>query len=280
MSLKSLALLSHKGGVGKTIIAVNLAVHLANIGKNVCLLDTDFHGPSLMTFFKPQVSWLNDYLLGTERLEECLQDVSTSRGLSGKLFTGFADPSADSIQKVIRIDQKASIVMLQNLMRLKKRLLDKPYEIEYLIIDCSPGTGYSTVNVMLVVDSSLFIIKLSNADIFGTSQMIAGLYQQLKSRTLVLANLIPHEAIKSHIKKVKIQQLVEQRFARDIGDKVVKFLGWIPTDTSLQQLEFDAAVKTLQEQESSRVIFTLDNPDHVFSTTLVELIPIIFEEST
>ncbi|MFX0199740.1 MAG: MinD/ParA family protein [Candidatus Hodarchaeota archaeon] len=280
MSLKSLALLSHKGGVGKTIIAVNLAVHLANIGKNVCLLDTDFHGPSLMTFFKPQVSWLNDYLLGTEHLEECLQDVSTSRGLSGKLFTGFADPSADSIQKVIRIDQKASIVMLQNLMRLKKRLLDKPYEIEYLIIDCSPGTGYSTVNVMLVVDSSLFIIKLSNADIFGTSQMIAGLYQQLKSRTLVLANLIPHEAIKSHIKKVKIQQLVEQRFARDIGDKVVKFLGWIPTDTSLQQLEFDAAVKTLQEQESSRVIFTLDNPDHVFSTTLVELIPIIFEEST
>ncbi len=280
MSLKSLALLSHKGGVGKTIIAVNLAVHLANIGKNVCLLDTNFHGPSLMTFFKPQVSWLNDYLLGTERLEECLQDVSTSRGLSGKLFTGFADPSADSIQKVIRIDQKASIVMLQNLMRLKKRLLDKPYEIEYLIIDCSPGTGYSTVNVMLVVDSSLFIIKLSNADIFGTSQMIAGLYQQLKSRTLVLANLIPHEAIKSHIKKVKIQQLVEQRFARDIGDKVVKFLGWIPTDTSLQQLEFDAAVKTLQEQESSRVIFTLDNPDHVFSTTLVELIPIIFEEST
>ncbi len=278
--MKSLALLSHKGGVGKTIIAVNLAVHLANIGKNVCLLDTDFHGPSLMTFFKPQVSWLNDYLLGTERLEECLQDVSTSRGLSGKLFTGFADPSADSIQKVIRIDQKASIVMLQNLMRLKKRLLDKPYEIEYLIIDCSPGTGYSTVNVMLVVDSSLFIIKLSNADIFGTSQMITGLYQQLKSRTLVLANLIPHEAIKSHIKKVKIQQLVEQRFARDIGDKVVKFLGWIPTDTSLQQLEFDAAVKTLQEQESSRVIFTLDNPDHVFSTTLVELIPIIFEEST
>ena len=29
MSLKSLALLSHKGGVGKTIISVNLAVHLA-----------------------------------------------------------------------------------------------------------------------------------------------------------------------------------------------------------------------------------------------------------
>ena len=41
-----LSLYNIKGGVGKTIIAVNLAVHLANTGKRVCLLDTDFHGPS------------------------------------------------------------------------------------------------------------------------------------------------------------------------------------------------------------------------------------------
>ncbi|MHA1945562.1 MAG: P-loop NTPase [Candidatus Hodarchaeales archaeon] len=33
-------MLSNKGGVGKTYIAVNIAVHLANLGHNVCLLDT------------------------------------------------------------------------------------------------------------------------------------------------------------------------------------------------------------------------------------------------
>ena len=279
LSLKSLALLSHKGGVGKTIIAVNLAVHLANVRKNVCLLDTDFHGPSLMTFFQPQVKWLNECLLGNAKMEECLQDVSASRGLPGKLFAGFADPSAETIQQLIRIDQKASITMLQNLIKLKKRLKDKPFEIEYLIIDCSPGAGYSTVNVMLVTDSSLFIVRLSNADILGTSQMIAGLYKQLKSRTLVLANMIPKAVIKSKTKRGEIQQLIEKRFTRDIGDKAVKFLGWIPTDATLQKLEFNEAVKTLQEQESSRVIYTLEKPDHIFSTTLTELIPILFEES-
>lgn len=279
LSLKSLAVLSHKGGVGKTSIAVNIAVYLANIGKRVCLLDTDFHGPSIMTFFKPQAQWLNDYLLGKGKVEECIQDISDFHNLSGKLFVGFADPRAESIQNIIRIDQKASIIMLQNLIKLKKRLQEKPYDIEYLIIDCSPGTGYSTVNVMLVADSSLFIVKLSNADILGTSQMIAGLYEQLKNRTLVLANLIPQTAIKTETKQQEIQKLIEKRFAQDIGDKVVKFLGWIPTDSKLEQIEFEQAVKTLQNQESRRVIYTIDQPNHILSKTLIDLIPIMFEGS-
>ena len=71
--------------------------------------------------------------LGTEKVEACIQEVSASRDLPGKLFVGFADPRAESIQQLIRIDQKASITMLQNLLKLKKRLQDPPYEIEYLM---------------------------------------------------------------------------------------------------------------------------------------------------
>lgn len=280
VSLRSLAILSHKGGVGKSSIAVNIAVHLAKAGKRVCLLDNDFHGPSIMTFFQkdPNVCYLNEYLLGNEPMENCLQNVAPSLNLPGKLWVGYADPTPESIQNLIRIDQKTSIKMLQNLIKLKKGFKDKPYEIEYMIVDCSPGTGYSTVNVMLATDSSLFIVKLSNADLFGTSQMIAGLYKQLKNRSLVLANLIPKQAIKSQTKKDEIQKLIERRFTQDIGDKIVEFLGWIPTDFELQNIEFNEAVKSLQGQESSRIIYTLEQPDHIFSTTLIDLIPIFFGE--
>ncbi|MFX1512546.1 MAG: P-loop NTPase [Promethearchaeota archaeon] len=278
MTLKSLAILSQKGGVGKTSIAVNLAVYLAKIGKDVCLLDSDFHGPSIMTFFKPQVSWINEYLLGNESIENCLQNIGSSLNFPGKLLVGFTDPTPDTVQRLIRIDQETSIKMLDKLLTMKKWLKDN--KIEYWIVDCSPGTGFSTVNVMLVTNSSLFLIKMSNADVIGTSQMIAGLFKQLRSTSLVLANMVPKDAIRTEKEKLRIQNLIEKRFSHDIGDKVVKFLGWIPTDSELQSIEFREAIKTLEERESSRVIYTLNQPDHIFSTTLMEITPELFGESS
>jgi Mrp family chromosome partitioning ATPase len=44
---RTLVVLSGKGGVGKSTVAVNLAVGLAMRGKKTGLLDTDLHGPSV-----------------------------------------------------------------------------------------------------------------------------------------------------------------------------------------------------------------------------------------
>jgi cellulose biosynthesis protein BcsQ len=279
--IKSLSIMSHKGGVGKTSIAVNIAVYLAKAGNNVCLLENDLQGPSLNTWWKPKATWLNDYLLESASIEDCLQNLSSMLDLPGKLLVGFADPTPESIQRNIRTDQKDSMKMLQNLIKAKRMLNEDPYEVEYLINDCSPGIGYSAVNAMLAADSSLFIVKLSNADIIGTSLMIKGLYKQLKKRTLVLANLIPKEVVNDEKKKKLAQDLVEKTLMQPVGDSshVVQFVGWIPTDDTLTSLEFEQALKTLSGEEPSRIIYTLDQPEHVFSTTLVNSIPLFFGES-
>lgn len=44
---KKIAVMSGKGGVGKTTVAVNLAVALAAEGYQVGLLDLDLHGPNV-----------------------------------------------------------------------------------------------------------------------------------------------------------------------------------------------------------------------------------------
>ncbi|MFX0016044.1 MAG: ParA family protein [Promethearchaeota archaeon] len=276
--LKTLSIMSHKGGVGKTSIAVNIAVYLAKTGKNVCLLENDFQGPSLNTWWKPEVTWINHYLLDSASINDCLQNISPKLNLPGKLLVGFADPTPESIQRNIRIDQEDSMKMLQNLVRAKTTLKEDPYKIEYLINDCSPGIGYSAVNAMIAADSSLFIVKLSNADIIGTSLMIKGLYKQLKKRTLVLANLIPKEVVNDDEKKKLAQELVEKALVEPIGDSthIFQFTGWIPTDSTLISLEFEQALKTLSGEDSSRIIYTLDQPEHIFSTTLMKMIPVLF----
>ncbi len=277
--MKSLAILSHKGGVGKTMIAVNIASYLAKQGKNVCLFDNDFHGPSLYTYFEKSddVEWVNNYLMGEKSIENCLENFCDTLAISGNLWVAFADPTPESIQNIIRVDRNSSMQMLRKLLQLKKKLQGDPYNIDYLIIDSSPGTGFATVNVMVMTEASLFIIKISNADIIGTSKMISGLYTQLKSRSLVLANYIPVSALK---RQEEIEQLIVEQFSKDLGSKIVEFLGWIPIDYQLQEIELETAIGMLSDKKFKRLIFTLEKPDHIYSQTIKELIPRFFGEDS
>jgi cellulose biosynthesis protein BcsQ len=274
--MKSIAYLSHKGGIGKTCLSLNNAVYLALQGKNVCLVDHDFFGPSLSTFVKPSVKWINEYLMGEAKSEEVLQNQSEAWNLPGKLILGFANPLADAVQEVIRIDQKTSMRMLQKMLKLKKVLESDPYNIDYFILDSSPGTGFTTVNAMLITDVNVFCIKVGNADINGSCEMISGLTKHLENKVLVIANQVPARCLDTPEKQVKLGELIIKKFKEKIPD--IKYIGAIPTDIDMMLVEFETAYETLQGFPPKRIVHILEKPDHIFSKAVIKYLPKILEE--
>jgi len=137
-----------KGGVGKSSIAVNLAVGLARRGHAVGLLDGDIYGPSIPT------------MLGLGALEQTVHD--------GRLQPFFVHGvKAITIGKLV--DPEKPLIWRGPMAHgAFKQLTEQTGwgELDYLIIDLPPGTG----DISLTMAQTL---RLSGAVIVCTPQRVA-----------------------------------------------------------------------------------------------------------
>ncbi len=116
--------MSNKGGVGKSTVAANLAVTLAEKGYRTGLLDVDLHGPSQAQLFGIKNK---KHQAINEKIQPFLVD-------NIKLVTtaGFIDDESQPL--IWRGPLKISLI--------KQFLKDVDWgELDYLVIDSPPGTG-------------------------------------------------------------------------------------------------------------------------------------------
>jgi ATP-binding protein involved in chromosome partitioning len=131
--------LSGKGGVGKSTVAVNLAVALGMAGKKVGLLDVDFHGPSV-----PMLLNLKGELLKSVEGVGILPLV-TDDGLR-VVSLGFALGHTDEAV-IWRGPMKMGVI--------KQLLTDVQWgELDYLVVDLPPGTGDEPLSVAQLIPES------------------------------------------------------------------------------------------------------------------------------
>lgn len=142
---KIIAVASGKGGVGKSTVAVNLAVALSKTGAKVGLVDADIYGPSIplmfdMVNFKPDI-----------REEEGKTILIPADKYGLKLISiGFY---FDNTKALIWRGPMVSNALLQ-LFR------DSRWEnIDYLVIDMPPGTGdiHLTLLQNVTVDGAVIV---------------------------------------------------------------------------------------------------------------------------
>jgi len=144
----TIAVASGKGGVGKSTVAVNLALSLAATGARVGLLDADVYGPSI-----PLMMGIHEMPGATE--DEKLIPIE-NHGVQ-LMSVGFM------------LDEETPLIWRGPLvMQLIKQFLTGVVwgELDYLIIDLPPGTG----DVQLTLVQT---IPLTGAVIVTTPQDIA-----------------------------------------------------------------------------------------------------------
>ena len=193
---------SYKGGTGKTLLSVNLAMIFADMGKKVCLLDLDLRAPSLSsTFNNANNCWVNDYLNKTCNVENILTDCTPNYIKSGQLFVGLADPSTESIREMSSKDRKWGMKALCRLLSLKEQLL-KEMNFDYVICDSSPGLQYSSINAIVAADVVLVVTSIDKSDIDGTQRMIRDLYYLYEKKTGIVVNKVPETILsgRTHFK--------------------------------------------------------------------------------
>ncbi len=170
---KRIVVMSGKGGVGKSTVAVNLAVELAERGFQVGLLDVDVHGPSV-----PKLLGLENQKVGATP-DGMVKPVLYSENLK-VISVGFL------------IDREDSAVIWRGPMKynaIKQFLTDVDWgNLDYLIIDSPPGTGDEPLAVCQLLSGN------SEAVIVTTPQDLA-LSDVLKSITFCEKVNIPVKGI-------------------------------------------------------------------------------------
>ena len=134
-----IAIISGKGGVGKTSVVVNLAAALKKKNMEVGIFDADVHGPSVpkMVGIKTE---MRDMLHGSHGIDP----VTTPHGL--KVMSVALIWPTDMTPVMWRGQYKARVLrqFLSSIMW---------HELDFLFVDLPPGTGDEPITIMKSIPS-------------------------------------------------------------------------------------------------------------------------------
>lgn len=180
---KVIAVVTQKGGVGKTTSAVNLASCLGELGKKCLLVDADPQGnaTSGVGVDKRKVKLSTyDLLVGEAAAQQAV--VKTAFARLWLIPASMALAGAEI--EMVDVPRRES--------RLKAALAPCRDDYDFIIIDCPPALGLLTLNALVAADTFLIPAQPEYYALEGLSQLIATVRQvkRLYNPTLELEGVL------------------------------------------------------------------------------------------
>ncbi|MBU9714010.1 AAA family ATPase [Evansella tamaricis] len=180
---KVVAVCSAKGGIGKTLISVNLAVSLIKKNLNVCLIDGDFQFGD--------VSVAMD-LTPTYTIRDIIEEIED---LESNTVTNFLTRHSSGVSVLAAPERPeyADLVVSEKVITIINKLRDN---FDYIIVDCDAGIQGTTLEMMEIADEILVITNLEMTALKNTKLMLETLGKlEFREKSQLIINRYTMESL-------------------------------------------------------------------------------------
>jgi ATP-binding protein involved in chromosome partitioning len=238
-----IAVVSGKGGVGKSTVSSNLALALHSLGAKVGLLDADIHGPSV-----PMMFGVHD-------------EIPEMREVNGKqLMVPIQRHGIRLLSIGFMIDPNQAVVWRGPMISsaLKQFVNDTDWgELDYLILDMPPGTGDIHLTMAQIVPVSGVVLVTTPQDVALADAKKAAVMFDMLPQKIPMLGVIENM---SWFTPLELPQHKYYIFGQGGGQKMadliqVKLLGQIPIVQGIREGGDNGMPAVLDDTNPSKTLF-------------------------
>lgn len=211
--VRTIAVTSGKGGVGKTNFVVNVALELAALGRSVTLLDADMALANLNVLFGISPTYhIGHVLSGQRTLEEVVIEVTPNVRLI---------PGSNGVEEMANLSHRQHRQFIAELEAMEN-------DSDYMFIDTASGIANNVTGVLTAASEVVVVTTPEPTAIIDSYAVIKTLHKHSPSKPiwLVVNNVVginDGEAVFAHLRAVSARFLSHP----------IEYLGAIQQDSNL-----------------------------------------------